>query len=91
MVEVEVACIMGRKIVIKKLSVVMGTTLGKAIMLSEIQKDFPGQDISAAAKGVFGVIRDENWQLEDGDRVEIYQPLKFDPREARRRRAAKQN
>ena len=91
MVEVEVACIMGRKTVIKKLSVVMGTTLGKAIMLSEIQKDFPGQDISVAAKGVFGVIRDENWQLEDGDRVEIYQPLKFDPREARRRRAAKQN
>ena len=91
MVEVEVACIMGRKTVIKKFSVVMGTTLGKAIMLSEIQKDFPGQDISVAAKGVFGVIRDENWHLEDGDRVEIYQPLKFDPREARRRRATKQN
>ena len=90
MAEVEVVCVMGGNTVIKKLSVATGTTLGKAIMLSGIEKDLPGQDISAAAKGVFGVVRDANWQLVDGDRVEIYQPLKFDPREARRRRAAKQ-
>tara|TARA_E500000331_G_scaffold356934_1_gene416836 strand:+ start:1882 stop:2157 length:276 start_codon:yes stop_codon:yes gene_type:complete len=90
MVEIEVACILNEKIVVKKLSVESGTTIAKAIVLSEIEKDFPNEDISGAAKGVFGVIRNEDWLLEDGDRVEIYQPLKFDPREARRRRAAKQ-
>lgn len=30
-------------------------------------------------------------RLQDGDRVELYRPLKVDPKEARRRRAARRN
>ncbi len=39
--------------------------------------------------GVFGQRCDRGTPLADGDRVEIYRPLHFDPMESRRRRAAK--
>jgi putative ubiquitin-RnfH superfamily antitoxin RatB of RatAB toxin-antitoxin module len=37
--------------------------------------------------GIFGKVVEEDAQLTDGDRVEIYRPLAADPKEARRRRA----
>lgn len=39
--------------------------------------------------GVFGRRCTPDTPLRDGDRVEIYRPLSFDPMESRRRRAAK--
>jgi len=39
--------------------------------------------------GVFGKRVGPDHPLADGDRVEIYRPLAVDPKEARRRRAAK--
>ena len=41
------------------------------------------------AVGVFGKRVPLDHRLADGDRVEIYRPLAIDPKEARRRRAAK--
>ena len=38
--------------------------------------------------GVWGVVSRRDAPLQNGDRVEIYRPLKLDPREARRRFAA---
>jgi uncharacterized protein len=40
--------------------------------------------------GVFGRVVRTDARLADGDRVEIYRPLAADPKEARRRRAARQ-
>jgi putative ubiquitin-RnfH superfamily antitoxin RatB of RatAB toxin-antitoxin module len=37
--------------------------------------------------GIFGKRVTMDARLADGDRVEIYRPLKLDPKEARRRRA----
>jgi len=37
--------------------------------------------------GIFGKRVAMDTRLADGDRVEIYRPLKLDPKEARRRRA----
>ena len=37
--------------------------------------------------GIFGVEVSQQATLADGDRVEIYRPLAFDPKEARRARA----
>jgi putative ubiquitin-RnfH superfamily antitoxin RatB of RatAB toxin-antitoxin module len=37
--------------------------------------------------GIFGKRVTMDTRLADGDRVEIYRPLKLDPKEARRRRA----
>jgi putative ubiquitin-RnfH superfamily antitoxin RatB of RatAB toxin-antitoxin module len=37
--------------------------------------------------GIFGALCDRNALLRDGDRVEIYRPLRADPKESRRERA----
>jgi putative ubiquitin-RnfH superfamily antitoxin RatB of RatAB toxin-antitoxin module len=39
------------------------------------------------AVGIFGEPAALETRLRDGDRVEVYRPLKIDPKEARRRRA----
>jgi putative ubiquitin-RnfH superfamily antitoxin RatB of RatAB toxin-antitoxin module len=39
--------------------------------------------------GVFGRARARDWLPADGDRIEIYRPLQVDPRQQRRRRAAR--
>ncbi|WP_017460825.1 RnfH family protein [Dyella ginsengisoli] len=45
--------------------------------------------IRAKRLGVFGRRVDEKFVLGDGDRLELYRPLTADPKEARRRRAAR--
>ena len=40
--------------------------------------------------GIWGKVRPRNTMLAEGDRVELYQPLKVDPKKARRERFAKQ-
>lgn len=65
----------------------VGATVGDAVDASGL--------IAAAALsgplevGVFGRRCASTTLLVDGDRVEIYRPLSFDPMESRRRRAAK--
>ncbi len=46
-------------------------------------------DLETLAFAVFGRRANFDTVLEDGDRVELLRPLKVDPKEARRRRAAK--
>jgi putative ubiquitin-RnfH superfamily antitoxin RatB of RatAB toxin-antitoxin module len=48
-----------------------------------------GFQLQNQAVGVFGKRVALDHRLTDGDRVEIYRPLAMDPKEARRRRAAK--
>ncbi len=43
----------------------------------------------ASRAGIFGEQVPPGTRLTDGDRVEVYRPLRIDPREARRRRASK--
>jgi putative ubiquitin-RnfH superfamily antitoxin RatB of RatAB toxin-antitoxin module len=46
-------------------------------------------DADLRALGIYGKRVRADAQLADGDRVEIYRPLLLDPKERRRRRAAK--
>ena len=39
--------------------------------------------------GIFGRVVSPDTPVADGDRIELYRPLAADPKEARRRRAAK--
>lgn len=48
-----------------------------------------GVDVSQADTGVWGRRQPHTYPLRDGDRVEIYRPLRCDPKEARRRRHRK--
>ena len=71
------------------LEVAPGTTVGEAIALCGLAARY-GIDVSAAATGIHGQRVSADTVLREGDRVEIYRPLTADPKQARRRRAARQ-
>jgi putative ubiquitin-RnfH superfamily antitoxin RatB of RatAB toxin-antitoxin module len=72
-----------------ELKVPLGTTLIEAVRLSGIAQQYPELDLRNSVKGIFSKIVDDDWVLQEHDRVEIYRSLKVDPKEARRRRAMK--
>lgn len=74
-----------------ELSVVQGTTAREAIAQSGILKGFPQIDPDRQKIGIFGRAVKADVVLKAGDRVEIYRPLIADPKEARRRRAARKS
>lgn len=75
--------------VLKEVTLPVGSTVAAAIELSGMLDQFPDIDLDTNDVGVFSERRKLTDVLQDGDRVEIYRPLIADPREARRRRAAK--
>ena len=62
-------------------------TAREAVRLSPLAADFPDADLNAPL-GIFGRQVKDDTVLQNGDRVELYRPLKADPKEARRRRVA---
>lgn len=64
-----------------------GTQVDQAIEASEFVSQFAGIDWRASGVGIFGKRVDAQHCLVDGDRIEIYRALTFDPKESRRRRA----
>jgi hypothetical protein len=73
----------------KPLRIEPGATVADAVRVSGIAADLGVSGIDPARIGVFGRVVSSTTPLRDGDRVEIYRPLKIDPKEARRRRARK--
>ena len=65
-----------------------GTTLqqGLALHASQVATWLNGEQ--AVATGVWGKARPSHYVLREGDRIEIYRPLKADPKQARRARVA---
>ena len=66
----------------------IGTTARDAVLQSGLARRFPELDGSQAL-AVYGKRVADDYPLEEGDRVDILRPLTADPKEARRRRAAK--
>ena len=64
-----------------------GAIVADAIRQSGFRAAHPDIEIRDDHLGVFGRRVAPDTVLRDGDRVEIYRPLKIDPKEARRRRA----
>ena len=89
MIEVEVAYAMPDKQILLRLEVPDGTTAMEAIKLSGIKRSFPEMVIEAGVIGIFSQKVPLDQLLKAGDRVEIYRPLIADPKESRRRRAAR--
>lgn len=69
------------------LAVASGTSVREAIRLSGIRARHPEIDADDVTVGIHGRVVAPEVKLNDGDRVEIYRPLKADPKQARRRRA----
>ncbi len=63
-------------------------TVGQALWASGFVDAFPAVDLDRGGIGVYGQLRGPHDVLRDGDRIEIYRPLDFDPTVSRRRRAA---
>lgn len=65
------------------------TSAMHAIVTSGILQQFPEIDLEQQAIGVSGTICKPDKILADGDRVEIYRPLRQNPMDARRGRLKK--
>ena len=95
-ITVEVAYALPTKQKIIALQVAPGTTAQQAVEQSGIDREFPEINITTAKMGIFGqalgtkgLKKAAEHVLQPGDRVEIYRPLTSDPKEVRRKRAAK--
>lgn len=96
LINVEVAYALPEKQKIIALLVEPGTTAWQAVERSGIAQHFEGLDIEHVKMGIFGQALGtkglkpaKEHVLQAGDRVEIYRPLISDPKEARKKRAAK--
>ena len=91
MIEVEVAYALPNKQKIYALMVEEGTTALEAAKCSNVLADFEGLNLESSKMGIFGqtIKVPAKYKLQNGDRVEIYRPLIADPKEVRRKRAAK--
>ena len=65
-----------------------GSTAQEAVSRSGLAHRFPELD-GTQPLGIYGKRVAGDYVLQEGDRVEILRPLTADPKEARRRRAAK--
>ncbi len=88
-IHVEVAFALPERQAIIPLQVLPGTTALQAAQRSGIAERFEGLDLDNARLGVFGKLVTAEQALQEGDRVEIYRPLKADPKEVRKARAAR--
>ena len=86
---IEIAYALPEEQVIISIKVPTIFNVQQAIEKSGIQKKFPSIDLSKNKVGIFGKKTTLNHLLKDRDRIEIYRPLILDPKEMRRKRAAK--
>lgn len=87
-IRVEVAYALPERQVLLPVRLPAGATVRDAVQASGIAGLFPGIEIGVTKVGIFGHLTDWDQPLRDGDRVELYRPLKADPKEIRRRLAA---
>lgn len=86
-IQVEVAYAEAEEQVVLVMDVPAGTTVGEAVTRSGILQRCPGIDLKRNIVGIYGRRVRLSHKLHAHDRVEIYRPLKVDPKEARRMRA----
>ncbi|KXS47287.1 RnfH family protein [Marinobacter persicus] len=89
--EVEIAYARPEKQRIVTVQVPDDATMLEAVKQSGITELFPEIDLETIDMGIFGKVvkKPAEHQLREGDRVELYRPLKIDPKQARLNRAKK--
>ena len=85
--EVEVAYALPRRQHVVTVALPPGATVADALRAVADRPPFNELDLESVPVGVFGDRVPRDRRLQPHDRVEIYRPLRIDPREARRRRA----
>ena len=72
--------------IVVHLELASGATLGEAIAASGLRERHGLGELEGLT-GIHGRLRPQSEPLRDGDRVEIYRPLRADPKDTRRKRA----
>lgn len=88
-IQFEVAYALPERQVIARLSAKPGISAAEAIELSGIRQLFPGIEAQPVV-GIFSRKVSLDYPLKSGDRLEIYRPLRADPKEVRRQKAEEQ-
>lgn len=89
LIDVELAWATRERQVLLAVRVAAGTTALQAVRQSGILEHCTDMEPDSLELGIFGHPVRHDQRLRAGDRVEIYRPLRLDPREARRRLAAR--
>jgi len=83
-IPVEVVLALPERQWLRDLTLPAGTTAREAVQQSGLQAHCPELDLERCALGIWGLEVAGDKVLAAGDRVEIYRPLRRDPRAARR-------
>ena len=86
-IAVEIVYALADRQVLRRILLPDGSTVEDAIQVSGLRAAFPEMDTTHV--GIHGEPVPLTTILRDRDRVEIYRPLRADPKEVRRTRAAK--
>lgn len=86
-IQIEIAYANEHSQMIKTLLVPATCTVEQAIQASNILAEFPEINLAINQVGVFGKKASLTSLVKLADRIEIYRPLKIDPKQARRKRA----
>ncbi len=86
-IAVEIVYALADRQVLRRILLPDGSTVEDAIQVSGLRAAFPEMDTTHV--GIHGEPVPVTTVLRDRDRVEIYRPLRADPKEVRRTRAAK--
>ena len=86
-IEIEVVFALPEKQSLKTLLIAEGATVAEAVAKSGLLEAFPDHGLAQMTLGVWGREVENTRTVRAGDRIEIYRPLKLDPREARRQLA----
>jgi putative ubiquitin-RnfH superfamily antitoxin RatB of RatAB toxin-antitoxin module len=87
LLRVEVAAGLPDRQCLVELQLPVGSTVQDALEAADLPRLLPGLTVETGRIGVFGRLCAPDRILKDGDRVEIYRPLKADPKEVRRQLA----
>jgi len=87
--KVEVVYALPKAVDAVSVSLPAGASLRDAVVASGLLERHAGINLEKQAFGIFGRRALLETRLTEGDRVEIYRSLALDPKEARRRRAAR--
>jgi len=91
MLSIEVVYATPARQMLCRLQMPEGSNARQAALACKLSDSFAELDLARCELGIFGkrLQNPETYQLQTGERVEIYRPLLIDPKEIRRRRAAK--
>ena len=85
--QIEVVYALPERQVLRRSSLSEGSTVEDAVRASGLLAEFP--EIDPLRMGIYGKAVSKDTILRDRDRVELYRPLRADPKEVRRARAAR--